>query len=378
MFYSNPNATRPTLVEIHTADIHFGAMDPKVQYDLLTKGILDKLQNIQFDLFCINGDLFHHKFMSNSDAVLYASMFVDNIVQLCKRNRAALILLHGTASHDANQLKLFYHYLADTTLEMYIIETASFVTTHGKKILCLPEEYNKGRDYYLNLLEWSGSYDSVCMHGNLKGAIFGCDKEDLDTAKNPTFDISSFQFCRGPIIAGHVHVSGCYQSHMYYSGSPLRWQFGEEETKGFLIVIHDLDSSYYAVQMEEVVSFKYNTINLDEMVNYDPKDVIKYLTDLKATGVDYIKVKFTKGSPTVDALKVYYKMNNEVTIDASDVQFQETIRENQKVSEEYAKYSYISDKNLTPNDIIVRYINDEKGCEFITVDELVKLLSSID
>ena len=342
MFYTNPNATRPTLVEIHTADIHFGAMDPKIQYDLLTKGILDKVQNIQFDLFCINGDLFHHKFMSNSDAVLYASMFVDNIIQLCKRNRAALIILHGTASHDANQLKLFYHYLADTTLEMYIIESATFVTTHGKKILCLPEEYNKGRDYYLNLLEWSGSYDSVCMHGNLKGAIFGCDKEDLDTAKNPTFDINSFQFCKGPIIAGHVHVSGCYQGHMYYSGSPLRWQFGED---------------------------------LDGMVNYDPKEVIKYLTDLKASGIDFIKVKFTKGGSAVDALKAYYKMNNEITIDASDVQFQETIKENQKVSEEYAKYSYITDNNLTPNDIIVRYINDEKGCAFITVDELIKLLT---
>ena len=127
--------------------------------------------------------------------------------------------------------------------------------------------------------------------------------------------------------------------------------------------------------MEEVVSFKYNTINLDEMVNYDPKEVIKYLTDLKASGIDFIKVKFTKGGSAVDALKVYYKMNNEITIDASDVQFQETIKENQKVSEEYAKYSYITDSNLTPNDIIVRYINDEKGCTFITVDELIKLLT---
>lgn len=96
---------------------------------------------------------------------------------------------------------------------------------------------------------------------------------------------------------------------------------------------------------------------------------------MKASGIDFIKVKFTKGGSVVDALKAYYKMNNEITIDASDVQFQETIKENQKVSEEYAKYSYITDNNLTPNDIIVRYINDEKGCAFITVDELIKLLT---
>ena len=73
MFYSNPNATRPTLIEIHTADIHFGAMDPKTQYDLLMSQMIGKVQGIQFDLFCINGDLFHHKFMSNSDAVLYGT-----------------------------------------------------------------------------------------------------------------------------------------------------------------------------------------------------------------------------------------------------------------------------------------------------------------
>ena len=67
MFYTNPNATRPTLVEIHTADLHFGAMDPKIQYDLLTKGILDKLHDIQFDLFCINGDLFRGTFKRTNE-----------------------------------------------------------------------------------------------------------------------------------------------------------------------------------------------------------------------------------------------------------------------------------------------------------------------
>ena len=376
MFYSSPNATRPTLIEIHTADIHFGVMDPKVQYDLITKGITDKIRDIQFDLFCINGDLFEHKFMSNSDVVLYASLFIKDIVELCKKNNAAFILLHGTPSHDANQLKLFYHYLSEPGLEMYIIETASFVETHGKRILCLPEERNKGTYYYRKVLEYSGHYDSVCMHGNLKGAIIGCESADLnDKDKAPTFDIDSFEFCKGPIISGHVHVSGCFQQHMYYSGSPLRWKFGEEQAKGFLIVIHDLDSSFYTVQFEHVESFVYNTINLDDMVDYDPKRIIEYLSNLKATGVDYVKVRFTKSGSAIAPIKAYYRLNNEVIIDASDVQFQETVKKNQETIEKYAEYSFITDENATPNDIIVKYINHEKGCEYISVDELIKMLS---
>ena len=39
----------------------------------------------------INGDLFHHKFMSNSDVIMYALLFVDEIVKLCIQNNATLV-----------------------------------------------------------------------------------------------------------------------------------------------------------------------------------------------------------------------------------------------------------------------------------------------
>lgn len=367
---------RPTLVEIHIADIHFGTMDPKVQYDILVDQFLNKVASIHFDLFCINGDLFHHKFMSNSDVILYASTFIDNVVQLCKRENATLIILHGTASHDANQLKLFYHYLMDPLIDIRIIENTQFITAKGKRILCIPEEYNMGAQYYYRFLS-NGLYDSVCMHGTLKGAIYGCDEEDLNSSKNPTFSLNSFVNCRGPVIAGHVHVAGCYEGHMYYSGSPLRWQFGEEQAKGFLIVLHNLNTQQYTVDMQEITSFRYDTINLDDMVKCDPQEVIRYLTNLKANGVDFVKVRFTQGGPTVNALKSYYKTNNNVIIDTADVQFQETVKENQKNNEMYEEYSYIFDQNLSEYDILTRYINQQKGEEYITVDELMRIVNEL-
>lgn len=365
---------RGTLIEIHTADLHFGAMDPKVQYDILITQMINKLINLKFDVFFINGDIFHHKFMSNSDVVMYASMFIDQVVQLCRNKNATLVILHGTASHDANQLKLFYHYIG--TLDIRIVEHIQFEIIKGSRVLCIPEEYNMGSEYYMNMLYNMGSYDMAVLHGAVKGSIYGCNEENLDSNKAPVFDINSFRNCNGPIICGHVHIAGCYQNHIYYSGSPLRWQFGEEEPKGFIVCLHNLYSHQYYIHLEEITSFRYDTINLDDMLNNDPKDIINYITRLKEVeGINYIKIRFTESSNNISILKKYYKNDFNIVIDASDIQFQETIRENQKANDKFKEYEYLMDTNLSPYDIFTRYVNQCKGEQFITVDELVKILS---
>ena len=142
------------LVEIHTADIHFGAMDPKVQYEILMEEMIKKLELIHFDAFFINGDLFHHKYMSNSDVIMYALLFVDEVVKLCIRNNATLVLLHGTYSHDADQLKLFYRYI-NSGVDIRIIEYMQFQNIKGTTVLCIPEEYDKGREYYEQALYYT-------------------------------------------------------------------------------------------------------------------------------------------------------------------------------------------------------------------------------
>ena len=110
--------------------------------------MVNKIHDLQFDVFFINGDIFHHKFMSNSDTIMYASLFIDEVVRLCMSKNATLVLLHGTASHDADQLKLFYHYIG-SGVDIRIVETTRFEIIKGIRVLCIPEEYNKGYDYYL-------------------------------------------------------------------------------------------------------------------------------------------------------------------------------------------------------------------------------------
>ena len=365
-----------TLIEIHTADIHFGAMNPKVQYDILMEQMINEVRKIHFDAFFINGDLFHHKFMSNSDVIMYALLFVDEIVKLCIQNDATLVLLHGTFSHDADQLKLFYRYI-NSGVDIRIIEHMQFQNIKGTTVLCIPEEYGKGKDYYEQALYYTQDYDMAVLHGNIKGSIYGLDKANLDTVKSPVFDIDTFARCNGPILCGHVHIQGCFQNHIYYSGSPLRWQFGEEQEKGFLICLYDKLTHQYSIQFQPIQSFRYDTVNLDDMIDLDPKIIINHIIALKNKGIDFIKVRFKNASTSTDAVKQYFSTKQDIIIDVQDSGFIETIKENQKNNNKFSQYDYIFDNNMSEYEIFTKYVNQNKGEEFITSDELIKILTEV-
>ena len=70
--------TRGLLNQVHIADLHFGAFDPKTQYEILREQFLIPISSInKIDIISIDGDIFDHKVMSNSDAAMYASIFID-------------------------------------------------------------------------------------------------------------------------------------------------------------------------------------------------------------------------------------------------------------------------------------------------------------
>ena len=91
---------RGTLIEVHFADLHFGAFDPKTQYDILMEQAITKIERMpSIDIISIDGDTFDHKVMCNSNAAMYATKFVDYLVGLCARKNATLVILGGTYLH---------------------------------------------------------------------------------------------------------------------------------------------------------------------------------------------------------------------------------------------------------------------------------------
>lgn len=368
------NQNRGTLIEVAIADIHFGALDAEKQYSILKEQFLNKIVYVNFDILSINGDLFDHKFQANSEAIMYGIKFMDECINICRNKNATLIILHGTMFHDANQLKLFYHYLEDPTVDIRIVEDARFEYVKGAKILCIPELYGREESMYENLLYNSGPYDSVRMHGTLKNSVYGADKATLKSDKAPIFDLNSFRLCLGPVIAGHVHTPGCFETYMYYCGTPIRYKFGEEEEKGFIILCHNLDTQEHFIHFESIKSFRYDTINLDYMLNEDPNKIINYLKQLQASGIDNIRVEFnTYNEENLNILKNYYKNNSSIKIKAND-KANMAAKANEEIVEKYSEYNYILDPKLSEYDILSRYINDQKGYNFITTEELINLL----
>ena len=134
---------RGTLIEVHLADLHFGAFNPADQYRILMEQFYNKIYTMpRIDIISIDGDIFDHKVMCNSDAALYATKFIDSLVYLAKVKKATLIILGGTYSHDFDQLKLFYHYMDNDPIldvDVRVITNIQFEYIQGAKILMVPE-----------------------------------------------------------------------------------------------------------------------------------------------------------------------------------------------------------------------------------------------
>ena len=374
-YYDKPINQNDYLIEIHIADIHFGSLDPKDQFLILQEQFLNKISMINFDILSIDGDIFDKKFMANSYAVMYAIEFVRLCTEICKSKNATMIIIHGTESHDAGQLKLFYGYLDDPNLDIRIVEQTSFEYVKGLKILCIPEEYGKNEDYYNNFLYQE--YDTVFMHGTVVGSVYGANKEDLNSQKYPIFSIDSFNGCKGPIIAGHVHKAMCLNGYIYYCSNPIRYKFGEEEDKGFCIVIHNRVNNYHTFNFIPIESFRYDTIDIKNLETNDPNSIINYLNSLLNNGIHNLRIDFSElDIPTTQKIIEEYYMNNpHVFIKRYISKNEPKVNTTTEIENKYSDLGFLLDPNLDSYAKFVHFINHNMGTQFITVEKLKAVLN---
>jgi hypothetical protein len=306
---------------------------------------------------------------------MYACKFVDNLVYLAQIKNATLMIIAGTYSHDYDQLKLFYHYMDgeySNKVDVRIITTLQFEVVKGARILCIPELYGVDESVYRKFFFESGYYDSAFVHGTFKGSVYN-DNAGMGRLLVP----EDFIYCKGPVISGHVHKSGCFSGFYYYCGCPYRWKFGEEEDKGFLLLVHDLDSQIHYVEFEKMVSDIYATIFVDQLESEDPQKIIAWIDQQKREkGIDYIKVRIrvTMSGTNKTIINQYYRNNTTTFVEfptEKEVQKQkadEIIQDN--------GYNYLIDDKISDLERFVMYVNDNEKEQFITVEKLKEILSS--
>lgn len=368
----NRKEERGVLSEIHLADLHFGAINPKDEYDILKREVINELYKIPIiDIIFIEGDLFERKYSTDSDPIRYALMFMADIRLLAIEKNATVVIISGTEHHDAGQLNLLYHYIEDPLFDIRIVENIRFEYVKGARILCIPELYGIDEQIYQKFLFGSGIYDQCIMHGTIEGAIYG----NTVNKRGRLFGIDDFGNCRGPIISGHVHTPGCFNSHFYYPGCTIRYQFGQEEEKGFMLIYYNLDTGDYYPHLVPVKSFRYDTINIDEIISQDPKDVINYIDKLKEEGIDYLRITYGKEVPSdsIAVIKEYYKNNGRIKIKLNKDKTNE-FQTNVDTPDKYKEYSYLFDTTLSEYDKLAMYINQQEQCQFISGTEIRQLM----
>ncbi len=379
-YQSNQIIKRGTLISANIADIHFSIKNiiPQMQLSILDEQFLSKIERLpKLDLVTILGDLYDHKVLTTSDAALYASIFIGKLVDICRKKNATLIIIQGTLHHDANQLKLYYHYMEEKDIDVRIVTRIQFEYVKDARILCIPELYSIDESVYNHFFNNSGFYDMAILHGTFEGAVYG------DNSGNARlFRMSDFMNCRGPILGGHVHKPDCFQDHFYYCGSPYAWSFADDHKKSFILLAYNLDTYQYYIDREEIISYKYETIEMSQIINNDPQITIAYIDKLKKEkGIDYIRIIFTDQVSNIHRMILNHNYRDVQFVSLVFPKSEEEILQ-KKLDEEsnnqLVQYGYLTDSRLSDEEKFCMYVNQLKGQEnYITVDDLRKLLEEL-
>ena len=222
----------------------------------------------------------------------------------------------------------------------------------------------------------SQDYDCCFFHGTIVGSIYGADKPDLDSQKYPIFDINAFCSCKGPIIGGHVHKAMCLNNDIYYISNPIRFQHGEEEEKGYGIVVMNPNKGYY-YRFMPIKSYRYDTIHIKTLATHDPNEIIKYIDQIKSIGIDHIRLDFTgyENERNTQLIIQHFGYDPAVTFktDKKSVEVNTT----SNIENKYADYmENILDPKMDEYKKVVYFINKSEGKEYITVDKLKEILKN--
>ena len=232
---------------VSTADWHLG--NPRIAvepfYNKLRRFLYPELEKAHV-LFIV-GDLYDQLLTVNSKAHRFASIIMRELLSISARTGLQIRLLHGTYTHDRDQLSIF-ETLVYPGARLKVIDQISaeemtdFKSTEGKvdgslRVLYIPDNlpYKQSNDALdqckevLTCLGWS-SVDVVVGHGTFEHVI------PPDSGHKPPCLYRTDQFNEinpnGPIIMGHIHTPG-KNGRVHYCGSFERMSHGEEENKGF-------------------------------------------------------------------------------------------------------------------------------------------------
>lgn len=241
---------------VSIADLHFG--NPRInaedQYKKLRKFFYPELKDAH--LITVNGDLYDQLLTVNSKSHHYATRFITDLIAISAKTGAQVRLLHGTFTHDRDQLSIFSTLNVPKARfavvnDIFCEELCDFQNGNDEyvdtrlRVAYLPDNlpYKRSDDaieklkQVMSCVGW-GKIDVVIGHGAFD-YIF-----NTEELHRPPCLYRYEQFTdlvTGIVVMGHIHTPG-RRHNVYYCGSFDRMAHGEEENKGFYTFTRDKEN----------------------------------------------------------------------------------------------------------------------------------------
>ena len=357
------------------SDIHWGIANPDEQEKSLEFifTFLDAYGK-EIDLIVLAGDYWDSKLSLNSQEAIHSIQWFHRLLWVCEMYSITLRVFQGTMDHDNDQLEVLEP-LENNFFKIFKTMTVE-ETLPGLTCCYCPDEQIQMDEYekkYLNeILQmkdigfFHGSFDLVLGESLMK-------KPDIIGRNNVIYRYNLWSpQIKGPLISGHWH-NGKQYKELYYIGSPFRWEFGEDEEKGFLFIHYDAqDSSYYIQKILNPLSAKYFTYEVysnlfqskDDYTNIiqDIQDIVKELdksyTKDKLRILVYIVDDKPENEVFLSALRqeIIHHRNCKITI-KNKLKTKKKKETKKRLEEDSKRIGFIFDENKKSSSIIQEFIH---------------------
>ena len=354
------------------ADVHVGAIAIEKLYDEFYHMVIKRIDKDNLDFIIICGDWFDHKLFLNDKESYYSYKIIQDLID-ATRDDIKIRFVYGTESHECDQYDII------STVSNRDIRVIKYVDKEelfpGVNVLYLPEEHIGNKEEYYKEFFKKKEYDYVFGHGiireSMKMAALSVENSTSKRKKVPVFSSGELRYiCKGETYFGHYHVN-TDMDDVYYVGSFTRWQFGEEEPKGYYKITVDTKKKTYDNEfVENTMAEMYVTIRYgyNNPVFKSVDAMEKKLKDVDnivdSHMLDHVRFQFNipKDSENPEFIMNYirerYKFKDNIKIGFEHGYIEEKKKqEKEKVKEENDKYSFIFDKNMPFQNKVSLFIN---------------------
>ena len=231
---------------VSVSDLHFG--NPRIDSEKLYLNLVKYFypEVLKSHLVTINGDIYDQLLAVNSPGYYYITKFINDLFYYSDRYGIQIRLLHGTYSHDRDQLDILESLAWPNTRYRIIKNIESEVITEFRCKDNVLDNFELTVGYVPDNLPYREVQPVVKQLSDTL-VLLGKDKLDLLIGHGTfahtlppniplpplTYTVDTFKdIVKGIIVMGHIHVMG-HKDNVYYCGSFERMSHNEEGDKGF-------------------------------------------------------------------------------------------------------------------------------------------------